>query len=1080
MDAPGTGPQAAVGQAAATAGGQAGEPESTGATQTPPGAPPAASMVRTTHPHPRKPASARSRFALANWRVRWRLAAVIAVPTLTAAVLGALTIYGDVNNWQASGRVQHLAQLNADTIKLSQALEDELNLSAAYAAERPNDGTLAASLKQAQNATDTAANAVMNDSSGVTTAAGYQPGAVQDLNAVQAVINDLANDRQGVIGPQTQFPAAEVVRVFSGNLIAPANTFSAVIGTGANDATLQGDVTMLGALLRNENQVSVQRALLFAALSSPQATLPSYNLGLLNQASEQAKADLADFDASSDTAEQQFYSNTVSGNQVDVASSDEILAEQMATSEPTVPLTNSSQLKPGTWNTDMTATIADTRDVADQLTTAITDRANTLRSEATTELLVTSLVTLLLLILVLVVSTTVARSLIRPLRKLRTDALDVAGHRLPEMVRRLSQSEGTDEGVEIEPIGVTSTDEIGEVARAFDQVHREAVRLAADEAMLRGNLNAMFINLSRRSQSLIERQLSLIDSLEQSEQDPGRLSSLFRLDHLATRMRRNSENLLVLAGHEVTRRWSQPVPLVDVLRAAISEIEQYERVVLNVQPGIVVVGQAVNDAVHLVAEIVENATTFSPEDTQVYVSGQPLSSGGVLLDITDNGVGISDQEMSHANWRLDNPPVVDVAVSRRMGLFVVGRLAARHGVRVRLRHAQAGGLTALIWLPDTVAAPEVAPPLGRLRRFEADDYGPAASLSAPTATTQGSTAASQATAAARIPRFSPTAPTAPASPAGPPAPSFSPAANSGAPGSPAAPGSAGPGDLSDLGVDVPSQPSQRVSAEGGTLAGNNWEPAGNGWDLGNGGADEGPPTKALPVRNGNAAAPSNGNAVGDGAEPRTPASGSPSGPSTMPAFTGLGARAPQFPIGSQNIHGSDGPSVGGATNGAAAGGPGNGNGDAADGSGQVTVPPTGQEPRLPIFDSLESDWFRRSGKTLTTAQQRPQSAQVAPSAGPGSWTSPADEGWRAAQAVATPAAGETTQAGLPRRVPRANLVPGSVGGGVSGGGGQASAGSPETEAEAPVRSPDAARSRMASFQRGVREGRAAAPQIEEP
>ena len=162
------------------------------------------------------------------------------------------------------------------------------------------------------------------------------------------------------------------------------------------------------------------------------------------------------------------------------------------------------------------------------------------------------------------------------------------------------------------------------------------------------------------------------------EQDADQLSNLFQLDHLATRMRRNSENLLVLAGHEVTRRWSQPVPLVDVLRAAISEIEQYERVVLNVQPGIVVVGQAVNDVVHLVAEIVENATTFSPEDTQVYVSGQPLSSGGVLLDITDNGVGISDQEMSHANWRLDNPPVIDVSVSRHMGLFAVARLAERH------------------------------------------------------------------------------------------------------------------------------------------------------------------------------------------------------------------------------------------------------------------------------------------------------------------------------------------------------------------------------------------------------------------
>ena len=716
-------------------------------------------MVRATHPHPRKPASARSRFALANWRVRWRLAAVIAVPTLTAAVLGALTIYGDVSNWQATGRVVHLAQLNADTIKLSQALEDELNASVAYAATNATTRPTNAPCPSGSSRRRPPPTAPRTRSSATPRASRRRPGTsrapCRPSPRSQASINDLANVRKGVVG--TLFPASEVVRVFTGNLITPANTFSAAIGTGANDADLQGNVTALGALLRNENQVSAQRAILYAALIS-QGTLRPEDLTNLEQASEQAKADLADFNAASDTAEQQYYSNTVSGSQVDVASSNEILAEQMATTSPSVPL--SRIIDPVTWDQDMATTIGDTRTVADGLTTAITSRADALRSQATTELLVTSLVTLLLLLLVLVVSTTVARSLIRPLRKLRTDALDVAGHRLPEMVRRLSQSEGTDEGVEIEPIGVTSTDEIGEVARAFDQVHREAVRLAADEAMLRGNLNAMFINLSRRSQSLIERQLSLIDSLEQSEQDPGRLSSLFRLDHLATRMRRNSENLLVLAGHEVTRRWSQPVPLVDVLRAAISEIEQYERVVLNVQPGIVVVGQAVNDAVHLVAEIVENATTFSPEDTQVYVSGQPLSSGGVLLDITDNGVGISDQEMSHANWRLDNPPVVDVAVSRRMGLFVVGRLAARHGVRVRLRHAQAGGLTALIWLPDTVAAPEVAPPLGRLRRFEADDFGPAASLSAPTATapTQGSTAASQATAAARIPRFSPTAP----------------------------------------------------------------------------------------------------------------------------------------------------------------------------------------------------------------------------------------------------------------------------------------------------------------------------------
>jgi len=650
-------------------------------------------------------------------------------------------------------------------------------------------------------------------------------------------------------------------------------------------------------------------------------------------------------------------------------------------------------------------------------------------------------------------------------------------------VRRLSQSEGSDEGVEIEPIGVTSTDEIGEVARAFDQVHREAVRLAADEAMLRGNLNAMFINLSRRSQSLIERQLSLIDSLEQSEQDPGRLSSLFRLDHLATRMRRNSENLLVLAGHEVTRRWSQPVPLVDVLRAAISEIEQYERVVLNVQPGIVVVGQAVNDVVHLVAEIVENATTFSPEDTQVYVSGQPLSSGGVLLDITDNGVGISDQEMSHANWRLDNPPVVDVAVSRRMGLFVVGRLAARHGVRVRLRHAQAGGLTALIWLPDTVAAPEVAPPLGRLRRFEADDFGPTPSLSAPTPPS----AAAQATAAARIPRFSPSAPAAPGTPSLPP--SFSPAAGPSNPGAPGAPGAAGAPTI-PAGPATPGSGEPAVAGGGGNL----WESPAD-WDKPDWGSPPVPATAdttpALPVRNGNGRSPAaaNGtpaaeNTPPEAASPRPPAlprppagpPGSPGsagtgGPSRLPSFGG--GQHPQSPIGGQNVRGGDGPSASDAatgTNAMPAMPAGQGSDGAAADPNSVTIPPAAtQDQRLPIFDSLESDWFRRSGTSMnaTRPQQAAQPAQAA------AWTSPADEGWRAAQVVASPAAGETTQAGLPRRVPRANLVPGSVGSGAPGG--------QDAETGAPARSADVVRSRMASFQRGVREGRAATPQqSEEP
>ena len=874
LDASGTGPQAAVGSA--TAGSQAAGQGSAEATQTPPGAPPAASMVRATHPHPRRPGSARSRFALRNWRVRWRLAALIAVPLLTAAVLGALTISGDVSNWQTTGRVQHLAQLNSAVVKYIQAVEDERDYSVASTANR---GGFSARLRTARRVTDGAAAEVAALADGITVRGGYQLVAVQAVNAVQVGAETLPFVRKAVADPE--FPMTAIMQVYTVNIIQPANTFTSVVGNEASSTDLRRDVISLGALLQVEDSKSVQRAILLRAVSFPQPSLSSDDVASLQQAQRQEAVDLANFNASVDLAEQQNYTNTVSGPPVDSAAQQESLALALlpgaSSAHPLTPA-NARTLAAANVNDDMSFTIGKMRQVADELTGNISTLANTSRTNASTGLLVTSLVTLLLLLLVLVVSATVARSLIRPLRKLRADALDVAGHRLPEMVRRLSQSEGADEGVEIEPIGVTSTDEIGEVARAFDQVHREAVRLAADEAMLRGNLNAMFINLSRRSQSLIERQLSLIDSLEQSEQDSGRLSSLFRLDHLATRMRRNSENLLVLAGHEVTRRWSQPVPLVDVLRAAISEIEQYERVVLNVQPGIVVVGQAVNDAVHLVAEIVENATTFSPEDTQVYVSGQPLSSGGVLLDITDNGVGISDQEMSHANWRLDNPPVVDVAVSRRMGLFVVGRLAARHGVRVRLRHAQAGGLTALIWLPDTVAAPEVAPPLGRLRRFEADDYGPAASLSAPTATapTQGPTAASQATAAARIPRFSPTAPTAPADSRHPVLQPCRELRGAGLPGGAGRrwPGRRGRGRRRAQ----PTEPAhaRRRRHPGGQQLG----AAGNGWDLGNGRVrPRRPPTQALPVRNGKRhAAVERQRGSTDGAEPRTPASGGPSRP----------------------------------------------------------------------------------------------------------------------------------------------------------------------------------------------------------
>ena len=714
---------------------------------------------------PRAPARrGSSRLALSNWRVRWRLLALIVVPTIAAVVLGGLRIADAASTAVALKRTTQLAVLNGDIIRLAQSMEDERDLTAGWIADGRPTGTAAlyTALLHQQDTTDEAVQQISGDANNIGPT--YSPAIRSALSDVQARISDLDHLRSATTPPTGNIPVLPLIQDYT-NSIDTLLTFTSLSGSGTNDTQLSNDVITLTALARAENQASEQRGILYSTLIARQ--FPPQGLTSLQSAEAQESAAEADFQSSASLAEQQLFQNKVSGTTVDQAAFEEQLAASTSNNG-SVSIGVPAASAPGVWYGNMTTTVQDMRGVESRLTSNILARSQSLESSATRDAVIISVIVLVLLIIVLLITTLVARSMIRPLRRLREDALDIAGTRLPDMVRRLSETEGSDESVEIEPIAVSSTDEIGEVARAFDQVHREAVRLAADEAMLRGNLNAMFVNLSRRSQSLIERQISLIDSLEQGEQDSGRLSSLFRLDHLATRMRRNSENLLVLAGHEASRRWSQPVPLVDVLRAAISEIEQYERVVLNVQPGITIVGQAVNDVVHLVAELVENATTFSPEDTQVYVSGQPLTSGGILLDITDGGVGISDSEMGHANWRLDNPPVVDVGVSRRMGLFVVGRLAARHGVRVRLRHASAGGLTALVWLPDTVAAQEGAP-LGRLRRFEAEDYGPSPSLSAPPAggtggalpTRQTGNAAAQAAAAARMPRFSPPSGTPP-------------------------------------------------------------------------------------------------------------------------------------------------------------------------------------------------------------------------------------------------------------------------------------------------------------------------------
>ena len=228
------------------------------------------------------------------------------------------------------------------------------------------------------------------------------------------------------------------------------------------------------------------------------------------------------------------------------------------------------------------------------------------------------------------------------------------------------------------------------------------LRLAVGEAAHHGKLNTTFTDLSHRGQSLMERQLRLLQHLEQGEPDAERLATLFRVKRIGTRMHRYSENLLILVGHEPSSGWHQPVALAHLIRAAVSELEEYQRVSATAQPDVAVVGPAVNDVVHLLIELTENATSFSAADMQVDISGRALASGGVLLEITDRGVGMTPKELAHANWALENPPTADMNIPKWIGLLVVARLAARHGIGVRLQPADYGGLTALVWLPDEI------------------------------------------------------------------------------------------------------------------------------------------------------------------------------------------------------------------------------------------------------------------------------------------------------------------------------------------------------------------------------------------
>jgi signal transduction histidine kinase len=328
---------------------------------------------------------------------------------------------------------------------------------------------------------------------------------------------------------------------------------------------------------------------------------------------------------------------------------------------------------------------------------------------------------LLGLLLTIVVTTLVARGIIRRLRGLERSALTVAQHQLPDVIGRLRRGEDVDVAHEAAPLqaspGKTSSgkvshgkidgDEIDRVGQSFDLVRQTAIRAAVEEARLRRGLNDVYRSLARRSQSLLHRQLALLDQMERRATDPEALDDLFRLDHLTTRMRRHAEGLIILAGAPPGRSWSNPVRMIDVMRGAIAEVEDYARVAVAIRSQAGLSGSAVADVIHLLAELIENATTLSPPYTSVRVSGDIVASG-FAIEIEDRGLGMGPERMAELNARLAEPPEFNPADSEQLGLFVVSQLAKRHGIRVTLKASPYGGTAAIVLIPRQLVVAEDA------------------------------------------------------------------------------------------------------------------------------------------------------------------------------------------------------------------------------------------------------------------------------------------------------------------------------------------------------------------------------------
>jgi Nitrate and nitrite sensing/HAMP domain len=644
---------------------------------------------------------------LRNWRVRSKLIAVLVIPAVAFLVLASFGIGSSIRNAQAFDRGSRLADLGREATALVHELQSERDLTAGFIGARGrgsqfDDDALVAQQRRVDQAVADYRDAEqpLHEELGQRLEARF--------DVVRAGLNDLAGLREAVrSGSVTERGTFQEYSQTTGLLL----DINGEIAEPGGDEGLAQQVRAFNDLAQVKELTSQVRGTLYAIAVGEGFAFRGFQDFTNLLAQRQAALDRFQADASD--AQRGRFADVVQGHAVLT-----VLRIQRAVANS--PDQTQLDIDPQQWLAASTTEIELLRTVENGLLDEVNDNSQALSTSARRDALGDALLIAVILAIALLALLLVARSMAQPLQRLRAGAMEIAEHRLPDAVQRLRTTETGDLDVRVEPLGMQSKEEIGQVAQAVDAIQEVAVRLASEQAALRRSIGDMFTNMARRSQTLIDRQLELIDDLERNETDPETLGHLFRLDHLATRMRRNAEDLIVLSGADPGRHWVQPMTLVDVVRAAAAEVEEYQRVEFLPLADVEVAGHAAVDVIHLLAELIENATAFSPPNTKVQIAGQAVPHGYVI-EIEDRGLGMSDEELIQANERLANPPEIDFALSRVLGLYVVGRLGQRHGIKVQLRHSWYGGVTALTLLPHALliwpklqpAVPEPAAVPGR-------------------------------------------------------------------------------------------------------------------------------------------------------------------------------------------------------------------------------------------------------------------------------------------------------------------------------------------------------------------------------